>query len=81
MQDYLCNGMDVEHDLCVPSLFSVFLGLRFSTSIWNSPFNHFKVQYSLLLQYGILEELVTIFPARTGQQIYKIENAVAPSKL
>ena len=37
----ICNGMDDvnEQDLCVPSLFSVCLGIRFNTSIWNSPSN------------------------------------------
>ena len=29
-----------EEDLCVPSLFSVSLRIRFSSSIWNYPFNH-----------------------------------------
>ena len=37
----ICNGMDDvnEQDLCVPSLFSVCLGIGFNTSIWNSPSN------------------------------------------
>ena len=31
--------VDDEQDLSVPSLFSVCLGIRFNTLIWNSPFN------------------------------------------
>ena len=40
--DYICNRMIgvVEQDLCMPSLFSICLGIRFNTSIWNSPVNH-----------------------------------------
>ena len=50
-----CNrmiGVD-EQDLCVPSLFSVCLGIRFilrNTSIWNSPFNQSCVPNKRLMR-------------------------------
>ena len=72
-----CNGMGNgnEQDLCKPSLFFVCLGIRFNTSILFPNkrlrrdrvklLNYSKGQYSLLLQYGILEKLVTTILIRS----------------
>ena len=57
-----CNGIvgDFEQDLCVPSLFSVCFRDKIQYIVMEfSLLNYFRGQYSLLLQYGILEKLVT----------------------
>ena len=67
--------MRVNRTSSVPSLFSVCLWIRFSTSVWYSPVTHFfKGHYSLLLQYEILEKLVTCIEGSKNCPFYLFFN-------